>query len=260
MTAYEVVELTPAQVRAHDDQRALTPGGHEALAEAYRRVFAGADRLLDAGGGSGVAVPALSTAAPVVVVADWSLSMLAAAEGRAPLRCAADLTRLPFADRSFDGVHAAYAIQNVTAWQRAVAECVRVCSSDGPVVVAWGGEPADERLAALMSAYFSGLGDAVGVRAQRSGITLDAATELFASLGKPLTTTVSVEDVQRRTPRQVVERTALNPYRAQPDEQARTAAVASALRWAESSVGPVDEPLDLTVVRRLHVYGGSPPA
>jgi ubiquinone/menaquinone biosynthesis C-methylase UbiE len=257
MTSSEVVEPTPEQIRAHDDQRDLSEAGSASLAAAYRQVFGSAQRLLDVGGGSGAAVPALSAAAPLVVVVDWSFTMLAAAQGRARLRCAGDMRRLPFRAHTFDGVHAAYAIQNVSEWRLAIAECVRVCSSEGPVVVAWGGPPADERLAGLETAYFTSVGAAAGVRAQRTGITLDAAYECFAAHGKPLTDTFTVEGLQSRSPRQVVQRAALNPYRSQPDEAARAAAVAAALAWAERNVGPVDDPVPFRVVKAHHVYGGS---
>jgi SAM-dependent methyltransferase len=249
-----VVELTPEQIQAHDDQRDMGDTGYAALATAYSQVFAAADRLLDAGGGTGLAVPALMAAAPVVVVVDWSRTMLVAAKHRARLRCAGDLRRLPFRDGAFDGVHAAYAIQNVGEWTAAVAECVRVCSVAGPVVVAWGGPPADDRLAGIEGAYFAAVGEAAGVRAQRTGISLDAADECFASLGKPPVASFAVEGLQRRSPRQVVQRAALNPYRSQPHAAAKASAVTAALRWAESNVGPVDEPLDLRIVRSHHVY------
>lgn len=173
---------------------------------------------------------------------------------RARLRCAGDLRRLPFRDGAFDGVHAAYAIQNVSEWPKAIAECVRVCSSEGPVVVAWGGPPADDRLGGLEAAYFSAVGEAAGVRAQRTGIWLEAANECFASHGKPLNKTFLVEGVQPRSPRQVIRRAALNPYRSQPDEEARAAAVASALAWAEANIGPVDDIVDFSVVKAHHVY------
>jgi len=250
------VELTPEQIRAHDDQRDMGSAGYAALATAYREVFAGATKLLDAGGGSGTAAPALSSAASAVVVVDWSRNMLAAAEGRAPLRCAGDMRHLPFPDGAFDGVHAAYAIQNVPDWKQAISECVRVCSRSGPVVVAWGGPPADDRLAGLELAYFSAVGEAAGVRAQRTGISLGAAHECFASLGKPLHTTFSVDGLQPRSPRQIVERAALNPYRSQPEEAVREAAVVAALAWAVSNLGSVDEPVYFRIVKLHHVYGG----
>ena len=257
MTSTEVVELTPEQIRAHDDQRDMTEAGDTALATAYRRVFAGAERLLDVGGGSGAAVPALSAAAPFVVVVDWAFTMLAAAGDRARLRCAGDMRCLPFRNGTFDGVHAAHAIQNVSEWRSAIAECVRVCSAKGSVVVAWGGPPADERLAGIEAAYFAAVGEAAGVRAQRTGITLAGAHECFASLDKPLTDTLVIEGLQPRSPRQVVQRAALNPFRSQPDEAAKAAAVTAALAWAEGNVGPVDAPVDFRVVKVHHVNANS---
>lgn len=254
MPAAEIVELTPEQIRAHDDQRDMSDNGYSALASAYREVFAGATRLLDAGGGSGAAVPALLTAAPLVMLLDWSRTMLAAAEERAPLRCAGDLRRLPFADAAFDGVHAAYAIQNVSEWRQAIIECARVCSQGGSIVVGWGGPPADEALAGIEHAYFAAVGDAAGVRAQRTGISLEAANEAFAAAGKPLSHTFTIEGVQSRSPRQVVERAALNPYRSQPAPADREVAVASALTWAASNIGPVDEPFEFQMVKTHHVY------
>ena len=254
MKSIGVVELSPEQIRAHDDQRDMSEAGDAALATAYGRVFAGAARLLDVGGGSGAAVSALSAAAPAVVVVDWAFTMLAAAKDRAQLRCAGDMRCLPFRNGAFDGVHAAYAIQNVSEWRSAIAECVRVCSAKGPVVVAWGGPPADERLAGLEAAYFSAVGEAAGVRAQRTGITLQGAHDRFASLGKPLSDTFVIEGLQSRSPRQVVQRAALNPYRAQPDEAGKAAAVTAALAWAEGNVGPVDAPIDFLVVKAHHVY------
>lgn len=250
----QVVELTPEQISAHDDQRNLGEDGLAALATACREVFAGAQRLVDVGGGSGTAVPALSASAPFVVVVDWSSSMLAAAVGRAAARCAGDMRQLPFRDNTFDGVHAAYAIQNVGEWQLAIAECVRVCSVEGPVVVAWGGPPADERLASLEAAYFAAVGEAAGVRAERTGITPEAASECFASHDKPLARTFAVEGHQSRTPWQVVQRVALNPYRSQPTRSLQATAVAAALAWAEANVGPVETPVDFRVVRTHHVY------
>lgn len=207
------LELTPEQIAAHDDQRDLGEPGEAALADAYREVFTGAGVVLDAAGGSGAAVRALRAAASDVVILDWSFRMLAAAQGRTPLRCAGDLRRMPFQDGVFDGVHAAYAIQNVREWQQAIAECIRVGRPDAPVVVAWGGPSPDERLAGLEAAFFGSLGAAAGVRAQGTGISLEGANDQFAQLGKPLSRMFGIEGVQVRTPRQIVHRAAAEPVR-----------------------------------------------
>lgn len=249
------LELTAAQIVAHDDQRDLGPDGWSRLASAYREVFVGASRLLDAGGGSGTTVPALRTAARHVVILDWSLTMLAAAEHeRSAARCVGDMQRMPFPDGTFHGVHAAYAIQNVQEWRTAVGECVRVSRPRAAVVVVWGGTAADERLAALERAYFDAVGAAAGVRAEHNGLTLEAANDLFAELGRPLQSTFRVEGAQWRTPRQVIQRVAANPYRSQPTPAVRAAAEATALDWARREIGDCDTPLPFKVVRAHHVY------
>jgi len=248
------VELTREQIVAHDDQRDLGPAGDTALAAAYSQVFDGARVLLDAGGGSGSAAPALRASGSSVVIADWSFSMLAAARHRADLRCAADLRCLPFRDAAFDGVHAAFAIQNVSDWRRAIAECVRVAQRDAPVVVAWGGPLEDDRLTGIETAFFGALGHAAGVRAQGTGITLRAANDCFAELGKPLQGTFTVKGTQTRTPRQIAERARLNPYRASADPGDREEAVKAALSWAAAHVGPVDHPVSFRVAKVHHTY------
>jgi SAM-dependent methyltransferase len=250
----DVVELTPEQIAAHDDQRDLGADAEAALVAAYRELFGMGGFVLDAGGGSGLASPALRASGSQVVVADWSFTMLAAAADRADLRCAADLRRLPFKDHAFAGVYAAYAIQNVSDWGQAISECVRVTATGGPVAVAWGGPPADDRLAGVEGAFFAALGDAAGVRAQATGITIDAANSRFADLGKPLHDVVAVEGTHRRTPRQVVERAAMNPYRSRAEPAQRRRAVEAALAWATEHVGPVDVPVAFQIVRVHHIY------
>ena len=249
------LELNAAQIAAHDDQRDLGSGGWSRLASAYCRVFRGGSRLLDAGGGSGTAVPALRMAASHVVILDWSQTMLAAAEQeRSAARCVGDMQRMPFRDGTFDGVHAAYAIQNVQDWRTAIGECVRVSRPRAAVVVAWGGPQPDERLADLEMAYFDAVGDAVGVRAERNGLTLEAANDLFAELGRPLQSTFRVDAAQSRTPRQIIERVAANPYRSQPTPAVRAAAETTALDWARREIGDSDTPLPFKVTRAHHVY------
>jgi SAM-dependent methyltransferase len=249
-----VVELTPEQIAAHDDQRDLGTDAEAALVAAYRGLFGVGGFVLDAGGGSGTAAPALRASGSHVVIADWSFTMLAAAADRADLRCAADLRRLPFKDHAFAGVHAAYAIQNVTDWGRAVSECVRVTEPGGPVAVAWGGPPADDRLAGVEGAFFAALGDAAGVRAQATGITIDAANSLFADLGRPLRDVVTVEGTHRRTPRQVANRASMNPYRSRAEPVQRQRALEAALAWATAHIGPVDVPVAFRIVRVHHIY------
>lgn len=254
MPGVGVVELSSVELAAHDDQRDLGAAGHADLVRALRRVLPSRPLVLDAGGGSGTAVPALHEAGARVVLVDWSPTMLHAAGKYAAVRITADLTRLPFASASFDAVHAAYALQNLSDWRAGLTECARVLRPGGALVVAWGGPPADERLGALEGAYFAAVEDYVGVRAERSGLTLTAAHDVLAAHGCSLQEVVEVRGGQARTPRQVIERVALNPYRAQPPPAQRRQAVRQVLDWAAAHVGPVDGVLDLVQRRTLHIY------
>ncbi len=253
-------ELLPEQIAAHDDQRDLGEDGEQALVRALQSVLVPGTVVLDAGGGSGVAVPFLRAAGAQVVLVDWAMSMLQAAAERAHTRVAGDLARLPVRTESLDAVHAAYALQNVGPWQDAIAECVRVIRPGGAVLVAWGGPPVDGRLAALESAYFTALGSAAGVRAERSGLTVPLADEAFRRRGCLLERTLSVPGVQRRTPRQVLARAAANPYRTHAGAQQRQQAVQTALAWACEHDLPVDEPIELAVLRTYHVYRRTSPS
>lgn len=130
---------------------------------------------------------------------------------------------------------------------------MRVAAPAAPAVVVWGGPPTDERLAGLEAAYFDALGGVAGVRAERNGITVEAAGELSAWLGKPLRSTFAIDGTQTRTARQVVERLARNPYRSQPSDEEREAATAATLSWAQRRLG--DAPVAFRVMRVRHVYG-----
>lgn len=104
-----------------------------------RRVSALEPRLvLDLCTGTGDLALALGDG---VVGADFCLPMLALArrkaqQGGRPLRlCAADALRLPFADRSFDAVTVAFGVRNFAAFDRGLAEMVRVLRPGGALVV-----------------------------------------------------------------------------------------------------------------------------
>lgn len=135
---------------------------------------------------------------------------------------------------------------------------MRVAAPAAPAVVVWGGPPTDERLAGLEAAYFDALGGVAGVRAERNGITVEAAGELSAWLGKPLRSTFAIDGTQTRTARQVVERLARNPYRSQPSDEEREAATAATLSWAQWRLG--DAPVAFRVMRVHTSTGrGEPP-
>lgn len=102
------------------------------------------DRLLDLGAGTGdLAREALARHAGVTAVAaDFTLEMmrvgktrpLAAAQAARLEWCAADATRLPFADHSFDALVSGYLLRNVIDLPAALAEQRRVLRPGGRLV------------------------------------------------------------------------------------------------------------------------------
>ncbi len=116
--------------------------------------------ILDAGSGTGIFTREFLARGAEVVGLDISLAMLVYAEKKATLRQAqgvkgsmplcsgekgqalcysgvtADMTKLPFADRSFDKSVSVAALEFVADEKRAVAELFRVTRSGGVVVVA----------------------------------------------------------------------------------------------------------------------------
>src|SRR5688572_11245517 len=106
--------------RAHrdGDRQRKTEVIEAPLRELARR----ARRLLDLGAGTGRLLR--ETGRPDGIALDFSIEMLRA--GGSGRRVCADAQRLPFADRSFDGIIAAGGVFRYLDYARAFAECARV--------------------------------------------------------------------------------------------------------------------------------------
>jgi demethylmenaquinone methyltransferase/2-methoxy-6-polyprenyl-1,4-benzoquinol methylase len=98
--------------------------------------------VLDLCCGTGDQAIALTKASDCVVAADFSIPMLALAQGKytgrngtAPVGLAADALDLPFADQSFGGVTVSFGLRNVARLDGALEEIRRVLRPDGRLVV-----------------------------------------------------------------------------------------------------------------------------
>lgn len=93
--------------------------------------------VLDIAAGTGTSSEPFADAGVHVVPADFSLGMLRVGHRRRPdlAFTAADATRLPFADASFDAVTMSFGLRNVVDVEAALREFARVTKPGGRLVV-----------------------------------------------------------------------------------------------------------------------------
>lgn len=94
-------------------------------------------KVLDIAAGTGTSAEPFADAGVEVIAADLSEGMLAVGRARRPdiTFVQADVTNLPFEDRTFDAVTMSYGLRNVADYPRALAELYRVTKPGGRIVV-----------------------------------------------------------------------------------------------------------------------------
>lgn len=109
------------------------------------------ETVLDIAAGTGTSSVPFADAGVQVVPADFSLGMLAHGRRRRPdlAFTAADATRLPFADESFDAVTMSFGLRNVVDVAGALAQFRRVTKRGGRIVVAEFSRPTNPVLRTL---------------------------------------------------------------------------------------------------------------
>lgn len=95
------------------------------------------EKVLDIAAGTGTSSDPIEAAGAHVVPADFSLGMLEQGKKRRDdlSFTAADATRLPFADESFDAVTMSFGLRNVVDHERALAEFARVTKPGGRLLI-----------------------------------------------------------------------------------------------------------------------------
>src|SRR5260370_25454283 len=84
------------------------------------------DRVLDLAAGTAVSTEELARSGAWCVAADFSVGMLLAGNARAVPKVAADATRLPFGDQTFDAVTISFGLRNVAEAEAGLREMARV--------------------------------------------------------------------------------------------------------------------------------------
>lgn len=114
------------------------------------------ETVLDIAAGTGTSSEPFADAGVHVVPADFSLGMLRVGRRRRPdlAFTAADATRLPFADASFDAVTMSFGLRNVVDVTGALSEFARVTKPGGRLVICEFSQPT---LAPVRTAYREGV-------------------------------------------------------------------------------------------------------
>ncbi|WEV79834.1 demethylmenaquinone methyltransferase [Janibacter cremeus] len=112
-------------------------------------------RILDIAAGTGTSSVPLRKAGADVVSADFSLGMLHQGQRQYPDLdfSAADATRLPFADESFDTVTMSFGFRNVVDRGAALAEFLRVTKPGGRLLICEFSQPVNKALRTVYSEY-----------------------------------------------------------------------------------------------------------
>ncbi len=93
------------------------------------------DEVLDLAAGTAVSTVELSKSGAWCLAADFSVGMLHAGAARPVPKVAADATRLPFGDTTFDAVTISFGLRNVVDFTAGLREMARVTRPGGRLVV-----------------------------------------------------------------------------------------------------------------------------
>lgn len=135
---HDVASMFDAVARRYDLTNTVLSGGQDRY---WRRATRSALRLgpddvvLDLAAGTAVSTAELARSGAWCVAADFSVGMLHAGKRRPVPKVAADATRLPFADESFDAVNISFGLRNVVDPVAGLREMARVVRPGGRLVV-----------------------------------------------------------------------------------------------------------------------------
>jgi demethylmenaquinone methyltransferase/2-methoxy-6-polyprenyl-1,4-benzoquinol methylase len=134
----DVASMFDGVARRYDITNTVLSGGRD---RHWRRATRAAlelkpgDEVLDLAAGTAVSTVELSKSGAWCLAADFSVGMLHAGAARPVPKVAADATRLPFGDTTFDAVTISFGLRNVVDFTAGLREMARVTRPGGRLVV-----------------------------------------------------------------------------------------------------------------------------
>ena len=230
----------------YDRTRGLSEVASRGMTAVLVGELQGRGRCLEVGVGTGLVSLPLTAAGLPMVGLDISAPMLGKlvekAGGRPPFPLAqGDATMLPFADDAFGSALVRHLLHLIPAWERAIAELVRVVRSGGTVLIATGDIPGawrevTERFVALVGRPSFGRGLDV-----RELVRLDEALAVHGGVPRQLP---AIPDRVEQSLGTFIDQMAdgLHSWTWEVDEPERREAAAEVRRWALERFGTLDPP------------------
>jgi SAM-dependent methyltransferase len=246
-------------VEYYDRTRGLSEDASREMTALLTKELQGRGRTLEIGVGTGLVALPLAAAGVPLVGLDLSAPMLAKlvekAGGRRPFPLVVgDATTLPFADHRFGAALLRHVLHLIPAWERAIAELVRVVTRPGTVFVATGDIPMGWREVAYRFVEIAGRSSlAKGLDIGRELGRLDDA---FRALGGAPRTLPAISDEVRQSLGEFLDQMAegLHSWTWEVVEVERRRIVDEVRRWALDRFGTLDPPGSRDVAIEWRAY------
>lgn len=254
-------DLSPEAIATHDRQRVMPPDVRRDLI-AQMRSRLGQGFCLDAGAGTGaIAIPLGNSGTPVIAL-DLSRAMLHECQRQRgsktmPVLVRGDITRLPFRDGTFAGVHCAHTLHLVDDWRGALGEVIRVTRTGGALMFGLGGDrTAAPEISEIQHQFWGKMESAADLpesAALSSEDAFDAAMLEFSADPQPA---IGVSYQDTITPGQEIDRLEQNVF-ARPggvDTELVRETARSTRAWAIDRFGSLTETISRTRTLTYHVF------
>jgi len=220
--------------------------------------LAGAGRVLEVGVGTGrIALPLVGQGVDLFGV-DISSEMLERlrmnAGGHPPPIAIADALQLPFADATFGGAVMAHVLHLVPRWKDAVGEILRVVRPGGVLIASRGGRTrGGEWWHAVRRQFFRAAGDPPWPPGMDRIEELDEEMRSRGAAVKPLPEITQQDSASVKQLLTMLEEGVWSACWA-IDPEVRKRAAISARVWAESNLGDLETPREVTEVLAWRSY------